>query len=77
MTHDEIINGMGWLHTVDLIQGGMLDRIKRLVETAEAREREACAKVCKRVADEYVAVNGLYAAEIADECAVEIRARGK
>ena len=42
-------------------------------------EREACAKVCKRVADGYAAVNGpeSYAAKIADECAAAIRARGE
>ena len=40
-------------------------------------EREACAKRCERVADDYIAANGQHAAAIAYECAVAIRAKGE
>lgn len=55
-----------------------ITRFAALIEQrAAATEREACARVCERVADDYIAANGRHAAAIAYECAVAIRARGE
>ena len=50
---------------------------ERFADLVAAREREACAKRCERVADDYIAANGRHAAAIAYECAAAIRAGGE
>lgn len=57
--------------------GIFVDCVERFAALVAAREREACAKRCERVADDYIAANGRHAAAIAYECAVAIRATGE
>ena len=87
MTREEIIRlareagfetkrGMVWVDQVELTRS--MQRFAALIEQrAAVAEREACAKRCERVADDYIAANGRHAAAIAYECAVAIRATGE
>ena len=73
MTHDEIIDRMGWSKYAKIHMYDMLDRIERIVRAAEKAEREACAKVCE---NEMTGVNPV--GDIArEDCAAAIRARGQ
>ena len=60
-----------------------IDRLQRFVGRAVAAEREACAKVCEEIEDEYRERESLKYAELktdaqtgASDCAYRIRARG-
>ena len=60
-----------------------VERFRRLIELAKEEEREACAKVCDDISDEYQEREGLKYAELrtdaqtgASDCAAVIRARG-
>lgn len=60
-----------------------IDRLQCLVGRAAAAEREACAKVCEEIEDEYRERESLRYAELrtdaqtgASDCAYRIRARG-
>jgi hypothetical protein len=71
MTRDDIIRvarEFGWAQKD-------IDSLLYVVETAAAAEREACAKVCERIAaDNYGELSGR---TIPEACARAIRARGE
>ena len=61
-----------------------LEFLERFAEAVAAEEREACAKVCEEVEDEYRERESLMYAELrtdaptgASDCAYRIRARGE
>jgi hypothetical protein len=60
------------------------DEIEVIVREAVESEREACAKVCERLSDQYQVREGRKYPELktdaqtgSEECAAEIRARGE
>lgn len=50
MTDERIAELMGWAPDLKICPGDMAYRVRALVVTAERDEREACAKVCDRLA---------------------------
>ena len=62
----------------------IVKRLQRFAALVAAAEREACAKVCEKISDEYDEDEGLKYAELrtdaatgCGDCAAAIRARGE
>ena len=88
MTRDEIIEA-AWKSGVWIPAGQghareqELDRLERFAELVATAEREACAKVCEEIEDEYREHESIRYAELrtdaqtgASDCAYRIHARG-
>lgn len=81
MINDEIIRSFANLHPDTPIDGKLfavpLRVIKRMLETAVAAEREACAKLCEAIADDAAKEQDFHTIGACELCADEIRARGQ
>ncbi len=86
MTEDEIIRmarEAGFLtHENSLYTnhryGDCLQEVQRFAALVAAAEREACAKVCEEVLEQYRGTDmGKHAELVGDDCAAAIRARGQ
>ena len=88
MTQDEIIEmarQAGFERVIDInphtgiktIEAYATDSLERFAKLVAAKEREACAKVCGRLADEALVVGDEDAVMCFEDAEDAIRARGK